>query len=188
MTLNPALLFRVFLDSRLRTLNYPEAPGETVCLQRGQHLQSGWGPFLSCDSFAPCPVPLPNPLLWNVQKTFFFFKAMHKYTQQTQQTLLWAGPGVASAVTLGLAGGSRSQDADSWSSQLPGRDERRGAGAEAADVRAAASPAAGTSRASPGSLSLHPGAPTGPRPHHPQSSGRAARSGGTRPGPAAKGR
>lgn len=42
MTLTLALILRVSLESRLRTLNYPEAPGETVCLQRAQHLLSGW--------------------------------------------------------------------------------------------------------------------------------------------------
>ena len=69
------------------------------------------GPSLSCDSFAPCPV-FSSPSYGMYRKLFFFFfKAMHKYTQQT---LLRAGVGLAPAVTLGLAGGSQSQDADSW--------------------------------------------------------------------------
>lgn len=69
---------------------------------------------------------------------------MHKYTQQT---LLRAGVGLAPAVTLGLAGGSQSQDADSWRFAAAGSgrtDGRRGAGARAAKARAAASLAAGT--------------------------------------------
>lgn len=93
MTLTLALILRVSLESRLRTLNYPEAPGETVCLQRAQHLLSGWikiiylpvapwprgqqpcsltqvSPFLSCDSSAPCPAFFPFGMY---RKLFFFF-------------------------------------------------------------------------------------------------------------------
>lgn len=92
MTLTLALILRVSLESRLRTLNYPEAPGETVCLQRAQHLLSGWikiiylpvapwprgqqpcsltqvSPFLSCDSSAPCPAFFPFGMY---RKLFFF--------------------------------------------------------------------------------------------------------------------
>lgn len=102
------------------------------------------GPSLSCDSFAPCPV-FSSPSYGMYRKLFFFFfKAMHKYTQQT---LLRAGVGLAPAVTLGLAGGSQSQDADSWRFAAAGSgrtDGRRGAGARAAKARAAASLAAGT--------------------------------------------